>query len=440
MTRWRYVGVDAAGRATRGTIAATSEHEAITTLRDAAIWVTHVTATPDARPEATPDAPSDAPSDVPPATPSDGPSDALATATTARPRPGADRSGPAVWRPWSRPTADLTIQLRAMASLLDGGVPLVRTLQFAVAQARDPQLRQLFSGVLADVLRGRPLSAALEGHALVPAEVPAVVASGEATGTLAHSLTRVADALARREAVRQRLIRALTYPAILGIASVMGTALILVLVVPRFAALITDGGGTLPLSTRGLLALSDLLRRGWWMLPLLGGLGLLVRARSHSPAGQRQLDRWRLEWPVVGWLGRTRAAAGYTATLAVALETGVPLLRAMALARGTVPNVILRDQYAAAETRVGGGLSIAEALAEVLPPLTQQFLAAGEASGDLPAMANRAAESAAETLEHQVTQAVTLVEPVLILGFGGVVGFVALALLQAIYGLNATVL
>ncbi len=406
MTQWRYDGVDAAGRPARGTIAAPSEREAITTLRDAAIWVTQVTADDATDPRAT----------------------------------GVDSGSSPWWRWRAHPTADLTIQLRAMASLVGSGVPLVRALEFAAGHARDPRVRHAFSGVLADVVRGSSLAAALERQSLVPAEVPAVVAAGEATGTLAHSLTRVADALARRETLRGRLIRALTYPAILGAASVAGTTLILVLVVPRFAALITEGGGTLPLSTRVLLALSALLVRGWWVLALLLGATLAVRARGLSAASQLRLAQWRLGWPVVGWLDRTRAAAGYTATLAVALETGVPLLRAMALARGTVRNVALDGQYASAEGRVHAGVSIAEALADVLPPLPQQFLAAGEASGDLPAMAGRAAESAAEALEHQVTQAVTLVEPVLILGFGGVVGFVALALLQAIYGLNATVL
>ena len=407
MTQWRYQGVDAAGRAARGTIAANSESEAIAALRDTAIWVTQVSATSDAENQ---------------------------RATVA------DRQPMAWWRHWSRPTADLTIQLHAMASLVGSGVPLVRALQFAAEQARDLRVRHAFSGVLSDVLRGKSLASALESQALVPAEVPAVVASGEATGTLAQSLTRVADALSRRETLRSRLIRALTYPAILGVASVAGTALILVMVVPRFATLITDGGGTLPLSTRLLLLGSDLLLRGWWVVVLGGGAGLLVRARGLSATGQARLDRWRLQWPVVGWLDRTRAAAAYTATLAVALETGVPLLRAMALSRGTVRNTVLREAYAQAEHRVHAGVPIAEALAEVLPPLTQQFLAAGEAGGDLPAMASRAAESAADALEHHVTQAVTLVEPVLILGFGGVVGFVALALLQAIYGLNATVL
>ena len=145
----------------------------------------------------------------------------------------------------------------------------------------------------------------------------------------------------------------------------------------------------------------------------------------------------RLRWPLVGRLEGQHAAAGYLSTLAIALEAGVPLLRAMTVARGTVGNDAIVVQLERAEEVVRDGGSVAQALSGALPPLATRLLEAGEQGGALAPLAHRAATAAHDQVQRVITGAVALIEPVMILGFGGVVAFVALALLQAIYGINA---
>jgi type II secretory pathway component PulF len=173
---------------------------------------------------------------------------------------------------------------------------------------------------------------------------------------------------------------------------------------------------------------------------MLGDMVLVSLAWQRTMRDPIQRTRWdaaRLRWPVIGSLERTREAAAYTGTLSVALKSGVGLLSAMALARAVVANRQIGNELASAEARVRDGGTLAGALDGVLPPLAVRLLDAGEIGGDLAMLAGRAADSADDEVQQAVSRAVTLVEPVMILGFGGLVGFVALALLQAIYGINA---
>lgn len=408
--RWRYEAADANGAAVAGEIDAASEREAIDALRRRALWVTTLT-----------------------------PSVALRTSDTGE-RSTAKSNSTQTWWSWrSRTSArELAIITRAVSSLLSAGVPLDRALTYAANQAPDDRSRGSF-GIIRDAVRnGQSLSSAVASQSMFPAYFAPTLAAGEASGTLDSSLSLLADHLERSDAVRTRLQSALIYPAILGIASIIGVTVILLVVVPRFATLIQESGGTLPLSTRALIGVSEVVTRGWWLMLIAAALAVFGWRRALSdPQTRRRLDAAVLAVPVLGPLERTRGGAAYTGTLSVALRSGVGLLTAMSLARAVVTNRQLSAELAAAESRVRDGGTLARALEGALPPLAVRLLDAGEVGGDLPMLASRAAEAADGDVQRAVSQAVTLVEPILILGFGGLVGFVALALLQAIYGINA---
>ncbi len=421
-TRWRYAAADAAGTVVRGEIDATSEREAVDALRRRMLWVTSLASV--SRMSGT------TPSNV---------KQSSDTGALGAP-PGETRGGLRFSLRSRRTTSarDLAVVTRAMATLVAAGVPLERALGYASAQAPDERSRRSFTAVRDAVRNGQPFSAAVGADTLFPRWFAPTLAAGEASGTLDASLLLLADHLERSDAVRSRLRSALTYPAVLGIASIVGVVVIMLVVVPRFADLIADNGGTLPLSTRLLIGLSSALARSWWLLLIAGALAVLAWRRTMADPTQQQ--RWHaalLRWPVVGPLERTRGGAAYTGTLSVALQSGVGLLKAMQLARQVVSNRQLQQDLEGAEQRVrdGGGLSVA--LDGILPPLAVRLLDAGEIGGDLAMLASRAAQTADADVQRALTQAVTLVEPALILGFGGLVGFVALALLQAIYGINA---
>ena len=404
--RWQYRAANAEGVAVSGEIDALSERDAIDTLRRRSLWVVEL----------------------------------VPLAGSAREAGGAaPRRAEFLERLRQSDDRDLAVVVRSVATLTGAGVPLFRALSYAVQEATGQRLRDAFGAVRDAVARGDSLSVAVGRHAVFPPMFAPLIAAGEASGTLDASLTLLADDLERRQALRSTVTSALVYPSILGAASLIGVVVILAVVVPRFGALIADSGGQLPVSTRALMMLSSLLVRGWWVWLLLAiGGALAVRYLWRDPAARRRIDASRLGWPVIGRLERTQAAASYTGTLAIGLRSGVSLLGSMALARGVVANAELAASLRDAEDRVRGGERVASAVSGLLPPLAERLLDAGEVSGDLAGLAARAAEAANGELQRAVALAVTLIEPVMILGFGGVVGFVALALLQAIYGLNAT--
>jgi type II secretory pathway component PulF len=291
------------------------------------------------------------------------------------------------------------------------------------------------------VRNGRSLADAFRTHALFPPLFPALAATGEATGSLDTSLARLAESIERSDALRARIRAALLYPALLGVAAIFGVTVILLVVVPRFAVLLQQAGGKLPFSTQLLMGVSALVTRGWPVWILLGLTAAVGWRRWLSLKGNAlRFHAWRLRLPMVGGLERSMAAARYTRTLSLALPSGVDLLLAMRLARGAVSNRLIEQQLGEAEGRVRNGGSVAQSIGGTLPPLAIQLLDAGEASGALAELSARAADAFDGETERALAQAVTLIEPLLILGFGGVIGFVALGLLQAIYGINASTL
>lgn len=331
--------------------------------------------------------------------------------------------------------------MRTMAALSAGGAPLDRVLDFAARHAAHPRVGDALAAVRRDVQDGQSLATAMRARREVFGTMaPAMVRAGEESGSLDAALARLADHLERARALRTQLRDALLYPAILAIVSGTGVVVLLTFVVPRFVAMLADGGGTLPWSTRLLVGASHVVTGAWWLwLALLVGLGLGVPALLRDDALRRRLHAARLAWPVAGGLELAAATARFTRALAALLQGGAPLLASLRIAREGVDNLALGARLDAAIGRVERGDRLAASLDGVLPPLATQLLAVGEEGGALDAMAARAADTYDAEVQRGLRTLVGLVEPVLILAFGGLVGFVALAMLQAIYSINASV-
>lgn len=424
---WRYRAADASGRESRGTVQAGTADEARAQLRARALWAI----------ELVPEGPVPERASI---TRGAG-SDADANARTVR------ASLTRLWARWSGDDLEsLAVIMRSIATLLEAGVPVDRALAFATSAEAEGEAapagapwRVLFGRLHRAVRDGRALSEAMRDEPALPVAFAPSVAAAEATGALPETFGRLAAALEQAAATQARVRAALVYPAVLALSSTVGTLVILLVVVPRFAELMSDGGAPLPLSTRLLMAVSAFLLRGGWALGPLGAGAVLWWQRSlRDPARAASWDARRLGWPMLGRYERDRDGARYLETLSLALTSGVPLLRAMALSRATMQNRALAARLEPAEGRVRDGVPLVDAMGDSLPPLARQLLRAGEAGGALPVLAARAAAAADGEAERQLGRVVALIEPVMILGFGGVVALVALALLQAIYGLNAS--
>jgi type II secretory pathway component PulF len=265
-----------------------------------------------------------------------------------------------------------------------------------------------------------------------------MAAAGEESGALDQAMARLADHLDESNDLRGQVRSALIYPAIMAVASAAGITLLLAFVVPRFAGMLAETGGTLPFSTRALVGLSRVVTRWWWLwLMLAASIFTAARAWLGDAANRRRYHAARLTWPVVGAIETSFATARFVRAFGMLLGSGMPVVGALRIARGTVSNLALGASLDQAAEDVSHGGRIAAALSPVLPPLAAQLIAVGEETGRLPDLSRQAADTYDRELKRALRSAVALIEPVLILFFAVLVGFVALAMLQAIYSVNA---
>lgn len=334
----------------------------------------------------------------------------------------------------------ITTSVRTVATLLSAGVSLERALDFAARHASHPEVTDAFRAIQLDVQRGAMLSEAVRKQPVLGAFAAAVSRAGEESGTLDQSLVRLADWYERELELRSQIRSALIYPALMGIVAGVGVTVLLIFVVPRFIAILGDIGAELPLSTRILVGASRLVVGWWWLwLVLIGATILATRWWFTQPGNRRRWHAARLTLPGLGPLERNASTAQFTNAWGVLLNSGTPMLAALRVAREGVANESIANELDAAVERVARGERVSESLAGALTPLAVELLSAGEESGRLPEMCARVATVHEDAAQRSVRTLVKLIEPVLILVFGAVVGFIALAMLQAVYSVNAGV-
>lgn len=344
-------------------------------------------------------------------------------------------------RPGGAPREAVAVWVRLLATLLAAGAPADRALDVAAGATPHPRVRAAALDVRRTVQGGASLAEALRRHPALFAEVHVgLVAAGEAGGALAAALATLAGYLEEEATLRAELRSALLYPAVMGVVALAGTLVLLLVVVPRFAALAEEVGGTLPPSTRLLVALGHAAGAAAWALPFAAAALVLGARRALAREGAR--ERWhaaRLALPVLGRLERVRVTARFTRALGLLLGAGLPLLPALQVARGGIGNLALAAGVGRAAGAARRGERLAAALAGTLTPLAVQLLAVGEEGGRLAALALHAAEAHDAEARRTARTLADLVGPALIIVFGAVVGFVALAMLQAIYAVNTNI-
>lgn len=336
--------------------------------------------------------------------------------------------------------AALTLWARTSATLLGAGLPLDRVLAFTTGQMGNDTVREALRRVRREVQGGASMAEALAAQPAVFGPMfGAMVAAGEATGHLETVFDRLASHLEEGNELRSQVRSALIYPALMSIVGGVGVLVLLGFVVPRFTAMLVDVGGTLPGSTRLLVGASSVLTQWWWVwVPLLIGSSYALLIALRRPNVQRSWHRVRLRWPWAGDLELKYATAQFTRTLGLLLRSGLPILPALKIARSTVPNLSVRERVERASVSVGEGGALAPALAETLPRLAVEMLAAGEESGRLDDLCLRVSDTYDAEVRRALRTLVAVIEPAMILLFGGLVGFVALAMLQAIYSMNTS--
>jgi len=337
----------------------------------------------------------------------------------------------------------LAVWTRQMAGLVAAGLPLERALAALTDEAEDKQQRNLMASLRSEVNAGSPFAQALAQHPREFSSIyTSVIAAGEQSGQLGTVLERLADDLEAREALKNKLIAASLYPAIVTLVAIVIVVFLVSYVVPQVASVFAGSKRALPLLTVMMLGLSDIVRsHGWLMLvALVLGSGALVMARRNAPLRLRMDAAW-LRLPLVGRLARGFNAARFAATLAMLAGAGVPILRALQTAAETLNNQAMRADALDALVLVREGAPLASALASKkrFPPLVSMFARLGEQTGQLPAMLDRAAEQLSAEVQRRAMHMATILEPLLIVGMGVVVMLIVLAVLMPIIQLNQLV-
>lgn len=334
---------------------------------------------------------------------------------------------------------DLALVFRSLATFVEAGIPLERAIEAAIETGSE-SVRAGLNTVLAGLRRGASLDEALgEASGFVPEGVRGVVRAGERAGRLAGTLAELADHLEQEAALEAKVRQALAYPTLLLVVGVASVTLIVSWVVPRFGAILSEAGQELPWLTRGLLGAASFASVALPALMVATAAVLILGRRwLTEPAKQLAWHRLLLSVPWIGPLRQTLAAARLSRTLGTALQSGMAALPALTIAADAAGDHAIADRVRLALAKVANGARIVPSLAEVgaAPAQVLQLMSAGEGSGRLAAMSLKAAEVAALDATSRLNTIVSMLEPTMIIVFGGLVAIVAAGLLQAVYAIR----
>lgn len=355
----------------------------------------------------------------------------------------AARGAGAGWGTRRLSASELAWATRQLASLLAASLPLEAALSAVIEQAERPHVSQALTAVRADVRAGQRLTVALAAR---PRDFPpiyrALVGAGEDSGDLARVMERLADYIEERNALQAKVLTAFIYPAAISLVSVAIVIFLLSYVVPQVVTAFVQARQTLPMLTQVMLAASAFVRSwGVWVGLGLAALVVAWRLALRRPELRLRWDALLLRVPMIGRFVLGVNSARFASTLAILLDAGVPLLRALEAARQTLGNALLARcaDDVSARVREGAPLGAALKVQKVYPPILVHLVASGEKTGALAPLLDRAAQTISRELERRAMALTALLEPTMILVMGGVVLTIVLAVLMPIMEMNQLV-
>ena len=330
------------------------------------------------------------------------------------------------------PAKVLAVFTRQFSVMIDAGLPLVQCLEILANQQEHKNFAKILLQVRQDVEAGSTLADAMRRHPKAFDDLYVnMVAAGEAGGILDVILQRLSVYIEKSVKLRSQVRAALIYPvAVICIAAIV-VAVILLKVIPTFAALFTSLGAELPLPTRVVIASSNFLARYWWAFVAVIGAGVFAFRRYYATyRGRRVVDGALLKAPIIGMILRKIAVARFCRTLATLTSSGVPILEALDITARTSGNAIVEDAIIDVRKSVEGGKTIVEPLRDsgVFPNMVVQMIGVGEQTGALDAMLNKIADFYEDEVDVAVAGLVKLLEPVMIFILGVVIGGIVIAM------------
>ncbi|HEY2102627.1 MAG TPA: type II secretion system F family protein [Chthoniobacterales bacterium] len=347
---------------------------------------------------------------------------------------------------WTVKETDLVLATRQLATMIEAGISLVQALTALYEQAdpkRQRSLRNVISDVTTRVQGGETFNESIAKHPRVFDRLfVSMVKAGETGGLLAEILDRLAGFLEASARLRKKVKSAMTYPVIVIIIAFAITTFLIVRVVPVFGEIFADFGAKLPAPTQFLINLSDFVRGQWyWLLGGIAGAIFGVRTFLRSKRGKQIWDKWKLKLPVFGPLIHKICMSRFARTFAQLIRSGVPILEVLDIVGGSSGNHVVETSIkgVALDVEKGDNLSTSLSRKPIFPPMLLRMVAAGEATGKIDTMLVKMADFWDEEIEALLDALTSLIEPMLIVFLGVIVGGIVIAMFLPIFKLNEVV-
>jgi type IV pilus assembly protein PilC len=334
-------------------------------------------------------------------------------------------------------TRDIVIFTRQFATMINAGLPLVQSLTILAQQSENKALQEVTRAVVYDVEAGNTLADAFAKHPKAFSDLYVnMVAAGEAGGILDTILLRLAIFLEKNDALVRKVKGAMIYPGVILSVAGIAIAVLLVFVIPTFQEMFASVNMELPLPTRVVIGLSDGLITYWWVILAAIGLGIFgIRKYYGTPVGRKNLDSMLLRAPVLGDIIRKSSVSRFTRTLGTLISSGVSILDGLEITAKTSGNRVVHDAVMESRQSIAGGETIAAPLerSKVFPPMVISMIAVGEQTGGLDEMLAKIADFYDEEVDVAVSALLSLMEPVMIVVLGVIVGGMVIAMYLPIF-------
>jgi type IV pilus assembly protein PilC len=332
---------------------------------------------------------------------------------------------------------DIVIFTRQFSTMINSGLPLVQALDILAKQSENPALQDVTKAVVFDVESGNTVADALKKHPKAFSDLYVnMVAAGEAGGILDTILMRLATFMEKNDALVRKVKGAMIYPGVIMSVAAGAIIVLLIFVIPTFQEMFASVGLALPLPTRIVIAMSEFLQNFWWACIAVGVAAYFALIRYYATKdGQLVIDRILLRMPVLGDVLRKSAVSRFTRTLGTLISSGVSILDGLEITARTAGNRVISDAIMASRASIAGGDTISAPLqkSNVFPPMVISMIAVGEQTGGLDEMLSKIADFYDEEVDAAVSGLLALLEPMMIVFLGAVVGGMIVAMYLPIF-------